>query len=68
MSDETTATTPDTPEAPARRSARADEAMLGALQDENAALRAKARRLQADREEAWLLGGLAVGVAVLVAL
>lgn len=66
MSDEATAATPNTPEAPARRPAEANEATLKALRAENAALQAKASRLQADREDAWLLGGLAVGAAVLL--
>lgn len=67
MSDEATAAIPNTPEAPARRPAEANEATLKALRAENAALQAKARRLQADREDVWLLGGLAVGAAVLLA-
>ncbi len=69
MSDEATAAaTPNTPESPVRRSAEANEATLKALRAENAALQAKARRLQADREDVWVLGGLAVGAAVLFAV
>jgi hypothetical protein len=67
MSDEATAATPNAPEPPARRVAETNEATLKALRAENAALHAKARRLQADREDVWLLGGLAVGAAVLFA-
>ena len=66
MSDEATAAT--TPNTLGRRSAEANEATLKALRAENAALRAKARRLEADREDVWLLGGLAVGAAVLFAV
>lgn len=51
-----------------RRSAESKDATLEALRAENAALQAKARRLQADREDVWLLGGLAVGAAVLFAV
>ncbi len=65
MSDEATAATPNTPEGPARRPAEANDATLKALRAEHAALQAKARRLQADREDVWLLGGLAVGAVVL---
>lgn len=67
MSDEATAVTPKNPEAPARRPGEANEATLRALRAENAALQAKARRLEADREDVWLLGGLAVGAVVLLA-
>ena len=65
MSDEATAATPNTL---GQRSAEANEATLKVLRAENAALQAKARRLQADREDVWLLGGLAVGAAVLFAV